>query len=118
MKDAPVAEGILIGLFLLFCLGGALGFCRSAAAHEWYPQECCSDHDCAPIPPEQLTHSDRGWLWKNENGERLFPFNSPDLRASPDGRPHGCEYEVDDGPAHHTSGSHYKRCLFVSGGTS
>lgn len=79
-----------------------------AAAHDWYPRECCSGHDCAPIPATELTLTKEGWLWKNADGERLFGFTSPDLRVSPDGQPHGCQRPWD----------RYKRCLFVSEGAS
>jgi hypothetical protein len=33
-----------------------------AAAHSWYPKECCSDNDCRPVPCGELTHL--GLMWR------------------------------------------------------
>src|SRR3974390_925454 len=33
----------------------------SIAAHEWYPKECCNDHDCVPVESvEPVGHSGGG----------------------------------------------------------
>ena len=30
-------------------------------AHSWYPQNCCSDYDCEPLPVEAIVETHDGW---------------------------------------------------------
>jgi len=34
-----------------------------ALAHEWYPNICCGDQDCHPVPCDQLVEDKAGWLY-------------------------------------------------------
>jgi hypothetical protein len=58
----------------------------AAQAHSWYPWECCSDNDCAPVPREQVNEVTGGW--KLPDG-RFIPYKQ--ARMSPDGLFHLCE---------------------------
>lgn len=111
MRDwkGEIAQAVLIGSILAAAAaGGWLALAVKVRAHEWYPVECCSGHDCAPIPAEQVRLTPQGWIWRNDHGAQLFSFDSDRLRASPDAQFHGCELPL----------SKEKRCLFVTGGTS
>jgi hypothetical protein len=78
------------------CFIAALGLAASlGSAHEWYPVECCSGHDCAEV--EHATY-DRvpgvdGTLpilaVTTVHGTALVPQNFP-RRESRDGKMHAC----------------------------
>ena len=53
-------------------------------AHDDYPADCCGDHDCHPVPCDEITVRSDGDLWKG----LIFLWSS--LRTSPDGRCHVC----------------------------
>ena len=36
-----------------------------AAAHSWYPKECCSGNDCQTVPCAELTRSHLGIKWRD-----------------------------------------------------
>lgn len=72
-----------------------------AAAHDWYPMECCSGIDCAPVDQTQWV---AGAAFVDGNGEisalpvmmvttkhgtALVPQRFPH-RQSPDGQMHAC----------------------------
>ena len=57
-----------------------------AAGHSWYPWECCSDQDCAPIA---------GVVTELREGYRLpdglvVPHGDPRIRSSHDAEFHWC----------------------------
>jgi hypothetical protein len=56
-------------------------------AHDWYPKECCSDHDCRPVSCTEVVEHE----WQ---GHR---FNSS--RPSPDGKCHVCIYQPSGYPS-------------------
>lgn len=56
-----------------------------AAAHDWYPPECCSGQDCAPAALCRLEGGREGVLALG----RCLPI-PPDARVSPDGGVHVC----------------------------
>lgn len=61
-----------------------------AAAHDWYPGECCSGHDCFPIKETDLIHlGEAGWRVK-ASGEYV-PQGM--RRESRDGQWHLCTYD-------------------------
>jgi hypothetical protein len=84
MKLALFASAFLISLWCLIV---------GAAAHDWYPPVCCSDRDCAPMPPgsvrEETRNGQAGYLivakdlWLAETDSRV-------KRIAPDGDIHGC----------------------------
>jgi hypothetical protein len=65
----------------------AMATTTSARAHEWYPWECCSNDDCAPISASDTPHEERGGFRLSDG--RHVPYQS--LRPSPDGQWHLCE---------------------------
>jgi hypothetical protein len=48
-----------LGVLALLCLVPILTKC--AHAHDWYPQQCCSGHDCEPIPADNIGETEAGW---------------------------------------------------------
>jgi hypothetical protein len=76
----------------------------SAAAHDWYPMECCSGMDCAPVEKVEILQSPAiasflpspsqaspvgGMLVTTKHGSVVVPVNFP-RRESKDGRMHAC----------------------------
>jgi hypothetical protein len=75
-----------------------------AAAHEWYPMECCHGMDCAPVEKVELLTSSTianmlstpaqaapagGMLVTTKHGSVIVPANFP-RRESKDHRMHAC----------------------------
>lgn len=52
-------------------------------AHSWYPQECCHDKDCRPVPCAEITRTSAGLKW-----HELTFTKAPGV--SPDGECHIC----------------------------
>lgn len=77
-----------------------------AAAHDWYPLECCSGQDCHPIACDQLEEIDQGRIRDIGTGTI---YSRDQIRPSLDGQCHVC-----------TAGG-FKRgapiCVFVQQGT-
>ena len=73
-------------LWLLASLLVATGV--PAAAHSWYPHECCSDYDCRPADAFDTEGGGRAFVMVGHHRivipSNLFP------RPSPDGRVHIC----------------------------
>ena len=54
-------------------------------AHSWYPNECCADKDCHPVPCEEISEDENGAMhWK------YLIFEGSQIRASPDHECHVC----------------------------
>ena len=68
--------------------------------HSWYPQECCSDNDCHPVPCAELVETDKGIEW---NGKE---FSKDMIKPSQDSKCHVC----------YTPNRTY--CVFILVGTS
>ena len=68
---------ILLTLILMFAT-------TPAAAHSWYPIECCSDKDCSVVPSEQVQVTPAGYM---VNGWHVA-FSQ--AKASPDEEYHAC----------------------------
>jgi hypothetical protein len=60
----------------------------SANSHDWYPLECCSEKDCAPIPDSDVELTNTGYRIKS-TGEHI-PYKA--ARMAPDGQYHVCRY--------------------------
>ena len=57
------------------------------SAHSWYPQECCGEKDCHPIPCEELVQRpDGNYQWEQ------FTFKREQVRASLDKDCHVCVF--------------------------
>ncbi len=80
-----------------------------AAAHDWYPMECCHEQDCAPVDrtevvptpttatPNGLTAVGQSTLMvTTKHGTALVPANFP-RRESKDSRMHACMMPGADG---------------------
>lgn len=59
----------------LLCAAGG------AQAHDWYPPNCCSGHDCRPMASDGVTLSAGGLVIK-ESGETI-PYDSPLVKRTP-----------------------------------
>lgn len=60
-----------------------------AFAHSWYPYECCSGQDCAPIDLQQTPKEEGGGFTLQDGSHRHIAYK--DVRMSPDGQWHLCE---------------------------
>jgi hypothetical protein len=53
--------------------------------HSWYPNECCADKDCHPVPCDEISGGENGAMhWKN------LIFEGTQIRTSPDSECHVC----------------------------
>jgi hypothetical protein len=52
--------------------------------HEWYPQNCCSDKDCRPVPCEEIHSDGDKWEWHKLTIDKFK------TQVSPDGKCHVC----------------------------
>lgn len=89
--------------FLAFLLAAT-----PAAAHDWYPLECCHDMDCAPVDraeivptpataePQGTAPQPRAMIVTTRHGTALVPANFP-RRESKDHRMHACMMPGADG---------------------
>jgi hypothetical protein len=68
-------------LFLALLLAGP------AAAHEWYPIECCSGMDCRPHPCDDLEDIGGGSVRDIASGSI---YRRDQVRPSPNGQCHVC----------------------------
>jgi hypothetical protein len=80
---------------------------RHGRAHDWYPWECCSGLDCAPVLQVEVL-PEAGLRVTTRHGTALVPA-SLERRESPDGRMHAC-MRPDD------AGAMLPICLFVPPG--
>jgi hypothetical protein len=72
-----------------------------AAAHDWYPMECCHEQDCAPVDHAEMvptpttsdgksaTNSPPAMIVTTKHGTVVVPGNFP-RRESKDHRMHAC----------------------------
>lgn len=59
-----------------------------AVAHEWYPRDCCSGFDCAPVERVELMDN-AAFLVTSMHGTAVVPATFP-KRDSQDNRMHVC----------------------------
>jgi hypothetical protein len=77
----------------------------SAAAHAWYPSDCCDDRDCGRV--ESIIQLPDQSLVVTISGLHIaIPANFP-TRASPDSDTHVCFYFDND------TNTYRPRCYFV-----
>jgi hypothetical protein len=67
-------------------------FSAPVDAHEWYPWECCSGHDCAPV--QQVDNRSLDLVVTSKHGSVAVPASFP-RRESKDNRMHVCMRPVD-----------------------
>lgn len=93
---------IAIALWL-FSLCLVFGVAR-AKAHEWYPLECCSNHDCHEA--DKVTYKD-GHVFVNVGDDLVDVGKGVQWRQSPDGKYHICYVKTYQG--------FHVYCFFVPG---
>lgn len=74
----------LLGLAFVLLLAVLVG---PADAHSWYPRECCSGLDCAPV--EKALVVPEGLIVTTVQGTVFIPASFP-YRESQDGQMHAC----------------------------
>ena len=84
--------------------GGLLALPPGTLAHDWYPQECCSDRDCAPADTV-VRRDDGSYLVTSRGMSTVIPADYAKWRRSPDGRIHVCIRKL-------RSGAEYLVCAF------
>lgn len=61
----------------------------TVTAHEWYPLECCHEHDCAPVEKVERVEALKG-RWMTTKHGRVFVPDSFEahhkIQKQPDGR--------------------------------
>jgi hypothetical protein len=81
-------------------LAGLLFTATTAAAHDWYPIECCSGMDCAPVEKVEIISLQSAgimgsaplpgsMLITTKHGSVIVPANFP-RRESKDNQMHAC----------------------------
>lgn len=80
MKWRTVLVGAVLFAALVF-------YVNATRAHEWYPIECCSGYDCAPIPLAEAPREENGGFTLIDG--RHVPYK--DVKMSPDNQWHLCE---------------------------
>ena len=81
-------------------LAGLLLTATAAAAHDWYPVECCSGMDCAPVEKVEIISLQSAgimgsaplpgsMLITTKHGSVIVPANFP-RRESKDNQMHAC----------------------------
>lgn len=80
----------LFGLFWLALL--FVSAFSAARAHSWYPAECCSDQDCAPIALAEAPREENGGFTLTDGRHVSYK----DLKMSPDNQWHLCESKIGD----------------------
>lgn len=90
--------GRLAAAFLLYFLAillVVLFLPTVSRAHDWYPIECCSGYDCAPV--EKMTRQPDGGLWVTTKHGTGFVPHEMTRRESKDERSHACIRKTWDG---------------------
>ena len=84
----------VIQMSVVFALGSLLPH-TVAEAHSWYPWECCSDNDCAPITVSETPLEKDGGYYLIDGRHISYK----ELKPSPDGKWHLCEQKWPANPA-------------------
>jgi hypothetical protein len=78
---------VIAGLFLI-----PATITPMAAAHDWYPIECCQEHDCRRVTyGVDVRETPQGYLTLT-GLRQLLPYSDPRVRVSPDGAYHLCRH--------------------------
>ncbi len=72
---------------VLAVLAALVAIPSDTAAHEWYPSDCCSGNDCAPV--ELIQSAEGGWWMTSKHGKVFVPHTER-RRESKDHRMHVC----------------------------
>jgi|SRR6185369_2692064 len=74
--------------YYLLCLLLILSFCTNAYAHDWYSPACCSNHDCYPVPCDEVHELPKGFVQYHEH-----TFTPIQVHPSQDSHCHVCIHE-------------------------
>lgn len=85
----PAPGLMLLAVIWLLLIVGIVLLAQAAQAHSWYPTECCSGQDCAPIDLNQTPKEENGGFTLQDGSHRHIAYK--DVRSSPDGKWHLCE---------------------------
>lgn len=66
----------ILALFMM-----AAFYTKAAQAHDWYPPNCCSGTDCAPIPMDDVRITPDGFVIPGN--PEVVPYSSPKIRQTP-----------------------------------
>lgn len=83
-------------LSIAFLFASALMIATPASAHDWYPIECCSGYDCAPVEQAELQHGGDQLVVTSKHGTGIVP-SAMTRRESKDHRMHVCMRKTWDG---------------------
>jgi hypothetical protein len=78
----------------LFLLLAATAAPTGSQAHSWYPWECCSENDCAPIVLNETPREEKGGFTLIDGRHISYK----EVRPSPDGKWHLCETKAERHP--------------------
>jgi hypothetical protein len=81
------ADLLRLGSIRILCVTGTLLPLSRADAHSWYPWECCSDKDCAPITMSETPREKDGGFYLIDGRHISYK----EVKPSPDGQWHLCE---------------------------
>jgi hypothetical protein len=74
-------------MLMIMCVAIFVMASGVASSHDWYPKECCSGKDCAPLAANQVTRVANGyWIYN-----RQFWARDKIKQYSPDGQYHVCK---------------------------
>ena len=82
------------------------------SGHDWYPHECCAEHDCHPVPcSDILTESGGGFVYKGpwSHGIAMHFTRQMNRSPAPDGLCHVCINSATTIPG--------PMCIYLGGGT-
>ena len=85
----------LVSLGILSPIGTLLLPLSGASAHSWYPWECCSEKDCAPITMSETPLEKDGGFYLTDGRHISYK----EVKPSPDGQWHLCEQKWPANPA-------------------
>lgn len=95
MRRIPTLIDLYIWAFVVGLAAGLLSlFSSPARPHGWYPWECCSNEDCAPV--EKMEMVPEGRRVTTRHGTVLVPVSHP-VKASQDSDFHACMRRGDSG---------------------
>lgn len=64
-----------------FALAALAASFQPAHAHEWFPPQCCSGHDCKVIPQSDVQATKHGFVIPGN--PEVVPYSSPKIRHTP-----------------------------------
>ncbi len=78
---------MLAGLLVISWIG-------PAKSHSWYDEDCCDQHDCAPVISMSFNKANNNWTMTTKHGTAVFNMKNKSVshRFSQDGQVHACMF--------------------------